>query len=248
MRFWTAVLVAVLTLGVGGFVPAAPTTHPSPLVRSHPIMNQADCPAYSGGTGILADGDFSQAVDPGNNYPDFRKGSLFAPDWSVSKSNINFYGSTSFGYPAGYCAVDLDGSPGAGAIRHNAFATTKGEMYTVTFLFSGDGFGCYGQSPPLKTMLVKADAQFQTFTWNTADGNTAQNDDWGQESWSFQARGQSAVMTFRSEDPKASNCGPVVAAISVTQNSSTAAALRGGSPWNSWYSNARTGEDGGLRL
>jgi hypothetical protein len=42
----------------------------------------------AGGTGILPDGDFSQAIDPEQKGPTYKKGYVFAPDWEISKGNI----------------------------------------------------------------------------------------------------------------------------------------------------------------
>lgn len=68
----------------------------------------SDCPALSGGTGILTDGDFSQTADPESNNPTYYKGHVFAPNWVVYKRNIDFNGSTYWDM-AGLCSVDLDG-------------------------------------------------------------------------------------------------------------------------------------------
>jgi hypothetical protein len=54
------------------------------------------CPALSGGTGILPDGDFSQAADPPTLGDDDKKGIVFAPDWEVSQRTIDFMGTTSW--------------------------------------------------------------------------------------------------------------------------------------------------------
>lgn len=73
----------------------------------------------------------------------------------------------------------------------------------------------------VKEMAVKAAGQSGTFTWNTASGNDAQNGDWQQDAWSFTADGPTAKVEFESLDPNKGKalCGPVVAAISVTQTS-----------------------------
>src|ERR1700723_4676692 len=46
------------------------------------------CPALPGGTGILVDGDFSEATDPGNQFIEPHKGQVFAPEWDVVKRNV----------------------------------------------------------------------------------------------------------------------------------------------------------------
>jgi len=66
-------------------------------------------------------------------------------------------------------------------------------------------------------MQVSAAGQAQQFTWNTASGNSANNGVFQTQTWSFAANGPTATLQFTSLDPKKSGCGPVVAAISVTQ-------------------------------
>jgi Protein of unknown function (DUF642) len=95
---------------------------------------------------------------------------------------------------------------------HRPFATTAGYMYTVTFLFSGNGKA----GPTVKVMEVSAAEQTQQFTWDTSNNNNAQNGDYQIESWTFMANGPKARLSFRSLDPKKSPSGPVIAAISVT--------------------------------
>jgi hypothetical protein len=184
------------------------------LRRMSPLSN---CPAYSGGTGILVDGDFSQAPDPGDHWPNFTKGQSFAPDWVVAKRNIDFAGSTAWGYNAGFCSVDLDGWK-AGAIEYGGISTKRGATYTVTWEFSGNDFSCSNGSPVVKQMRVKAGKASQSFAWDTSSGNTVQNGDWAVETWNFQASGRLTVLSFLSEDPRTSNCGPVVGPVSVTQS------------------------------
>jgi choice-of-anchor C domain-containing protein len=182
--------------------------------RTHFVRPFASlCPAYPGGTGLLVDGDFSQATDPGSSLPTFKNGHTFAPDWVVFHKNINLYGSTAWNPQTGFCSVDVDGQK-PGGIEHSAFATTTGATYTVSFLLSGNG-AC---GPTVKQMLIGAAGQSQQFTWDISNSNDAQHNQWAPESWSFQANSSSAVLTFLSQDPKRNACGPVVAAISVTQN------------------------------
>lgn len=58
---------------------------------------------------------------------------------------------------------------------------------------------------------------FTQFTWNTSDGNDAQHGHFAQETWVFKAYHVSTTLSFESKEP-VGNCGPLVAAISVTRN------------------------------
>ena len=125
------------------------------------------CPASPSGTGILPDGDFSQAIEPNGDQIE-KRGQKFAPDWTVKKHNIDFL-SSSYWNMNGLCSVDIDGYLKTGAIETHAFATQKKTTYIVTFLMSGNG-GC---GPTIKTLKVSANGHGITFTWNTASGNEA---------------------------------------------------------------------------
>jgi len=69
-------------------------------------------------------------------------------------------------------------------------------------------------------MLIEAAGQSEQLTWDTSSGHDAQNGDFEQETWSFTATGSRTGLKFESLDPKPRRavCGPVIGAISVTQN------------------------------
>jgi hypothetical protein len=164
-------------LGLGASIALITTCVASagPMTRMNAIhakqfASSQNCPAYQGGTGILTDGDFSQAaLPPTGSTNGIPRGMEFAPDWIVKGRTIDFAGTS--GWPptaAPYCSVDLDGTPGPGGIEHSAFASQRGEMYTVSFQLSGNG-AC---GPTVKTMLIKAAKQFATFTWDISNATT----------------------------------------------------------------------------
>jgi hypothetical protein len=169
------------------------------------------CPTVASGTGILADGDFHEAPDPGY-YQTYYKGQGFAPGWKVTTESIDLYGGTVNKFPGGVCSIDLDGQQ-AGGIEHALFRTTKGAMYTVSFWFSGND----GAGPEIKNMEVEAAGQSETLQWNDANGGP-ENGDYDSETWSFTAASASTTLRFRSLDAKNDSHRPVVAAIAVTQN------------------------------
>jgi choice-of-anchor C domain-containing protein len=199
--------VAIAVAGAGASAGATVL----PQVQSVAARFATTCPAYSGGSGLLADGDFSQAPYPGSMWVTYYRGATFAPDWEVTRKSIDFAGGY-FDTPEGLCSVDLDGDLSLGGIVHAPFATVSGTKYEVTFLFSGNGFSV----PTVKTMLAKAAGQSAQFTWDVSGGNDAKNGDFLTESFTFTADRPETRLTFRSQDPKGSCCGPVVAAISVT--------------------------------
>jgi hypothetical protein len=171
-------------------------------------------PALSGGTGLLPDGDFSEAPQPAPTYaPIYRKRSVFAPDWVVSRRNINFQSSLYWDVD-GLCSVDLDGNYAVGGIKTNPFTLPAGS-YTLSFVLSGNG----GGPPTIKQMKVIVGVQLTTFDWNISSGNDAQDGDYTTETWNFtKTKSGSTVLRFVSQDPKGSTYGPVVAGIAIAQN------------------------------
>ncbi|MGC9993506.1 MAG: choice-of-anchor tandem repeat GloVer-containing protein [Candidatus Cybelea sp.] len=174
-------VVAAMLAGCGGSPPpiGAPGAMASVFARHVRMASgSGNCPALPGGTGILPDGDLSQAADPPNLGYDDKKGIVFAPDWEVSKRTIDFMGTTSWDGDGvdGYCSVDLDGWH-AGAITSAAFSTTTGASYTLSFVFSGND----GSPPTIKTMKVSIDHQFTTYTWDTSGGYSIENGDYTTE-------------------------------------------------------------------
>jgi hypothetical protein len=130
------ICMAVILAGCSAPQPVIGAAAISPA-RSKAATSSHYCPAYSGGTGVPSDGDFSEATEP---YPYFTqpyKGSVFAPDWEVARRDIDF-NSSNYWNIDGLCSVDMDGSA-PGAIEASAFSTTPGADYTVTFLLSGNG-------------------------------------------------------------------------------------------------------------
>jgi|HubBroStandDraft_2_1064218.scaffolds.fasta_scaffold181892_1 hypothetical protein len=220
MRAWIAGVFMLVSVGFVLPAVAVPIKTrpalPAPRVPS-PMATEGYCPAWPGGSGILPDGDFSGAPEPnGGDEYGLQKGEVFAPDWVVTgPKNIDFYGlNAQWLAPNGVCSVDLDGTPGRGGMRHNAFPTTRGATYTVTFEFSANG----GGQPTVKTLFVRSGEQRTSFTWDTSGGNCAQNGDWKTETWQFRATATTSMLHFESGDRHAGYWGPVVAAVSVTQN------------------------------
>ncbi|MGA9418435.1 MAG: DUF642 domain-containing protein [Candidatus Cybelea sp.] len=219
--------VAILA-GCGGSQAqmAAPSVVSPAASHVRTASGSGNCPALPGGTGILTDGDFSQAPDPGSEQG-LPAGTKFASDWVVSERTIDFYGSdVSWDEPHGLCSVDLDGSgtEGVGAIRHGRVRTTVDATYTVGFILSGNVNCAQGQgNPRIKRLLVEAVGVGrmigQVFDWRTAHGHDAQHGDFKMERWRFTAFSTETSFVFQSLDrPDKSNCGPVVAGISVSES------------------------------
>lgn len=220
-----ASMAVVLLVGCGGS-PALVNSgiNPASHVRAQ-SGSYRYCPALPGGTGILTDGDFSQAPDPGSRQG-IPVGTKFAPDWVVGERTIDFYGSdVSWDEPYGLCSVDLDGSghAGVGAIRHGPVKTTFDAAYTIGFIISGNTNCARGQgNPRVKRLLVEAVSRTRTigqvFSWNTAHSHDAQHGDFAMVRWHFTALSDRTSFVFQSLDrPDHSNCGPIVAGMAVNE-------------------------------
>jgi uncharacterized protein DUF642 len=174
------------------------------------------CVAWPAGSGLLKDGDFSLATNPGDIQEAIPAGTKFAPKWvSLGPQTIDFYGNQNpdWSAPNGVCNVDLDGTPGPGGIQ-TSFTAAVASSYTLTFEMSANAT-C---GPAIKVVLLKASGgQSTTLQWNTANGNDAENGVWDQETWQFAATKRHMVISFESEDPEG-NCGALIAAASVTKS------------------------------
>ena len=174
-----------------------------------------NCPSWPGGAGLLPDGDFSR--EWGATVGGIGSGKMFAPHWtSGGPQTIDFIGYVGGPWhgPKGVCSVDLDGTPGPGSIVHDTVPTKVHRSYILKFHFSGNG-ACGSM---VQRMVVQAGSQSATYTWDTKHYNDAQHGQWLQETFTFNALGTSVTPSFTSADPSGGNCGPVVAAITMSRN------------------------------
>jgi hypothetical protein len=209
-----AAALAVAGCSTAGGPSAVPAGATQPATqKARPQTTAGDCPANPSGTGILPDGDFSQAIEPNGDQIE-KKGKKFAPGWSVKKHDIGFV-SSSYWNMHGLCSVDIDGHSKTGTIGTHTFTTQKNTTYAVTFLMSGNG-SC---GPVTKTLKVSANGHGTTFSWNTAGGNDVQNGYYGLESLTFKANKTTAQVEFTSKDPAGSSCGAVIAGAAVNVGS-----------------------------
>jgi hypothetical protein len=232
-RFALTIGAAALFAGCGGSQLPNTLRQPSAGIpssfearRFSATQASTNCPSKPNGNGILTDGDFSQAPDPGS-WQGIPVGTKFAPDCVVSERTIDFYGSgVSWEEPYGLCSVDLDGSgrAGVGAITHASVKTTVNATYTIGFIMSGNA-NCKRRqgNPRVKRLLVEALSRNGTigkvFSWNTAHQHDAQHGDFAKVLWHFTALSDKTSFVFQSLDrPDYSNCGPIVAGMAVKEH------------------------------
>jgi hypothetical protein len=211
-KTFTVLTVALALAGCSSL--GEPSAVPGGVAQSatyaaRPQTTSGYCSGNPSGTGILPDGDFSQAMEPNGDQLE-KRGKKFAPDWTVKKHDIGFV-SSSYWNMNGLCSVDMDANSKTGTIETHPFTTKKNTTYAVTFLMSGDG-SC---GPTTKTLKVSANGHGTTFIWNTANGNDVQSGYYGLESLTFKANKTTAQVEFASKDPAGSSCGAVIAGAAV---------------------------------
>jgi Protein of unknown function (DUF642) len=202
-----ALLAGCSSPAQSGFGGAAPQIAPMSALPAATTY----CPSMPRGSGLLPDGDFSQAAQPGGDVVEY-KGDVFAPDWIVTKGDVDFLDSTYWDM-AGLCSIDIDGYFATGGIESTGFVTKKGAHYTLSFVLSGNG-NC---PPTVKQMKVEASGSSTIVDWNTAGGFDVQDGNYSLVNWPFTAQKSTTEIAFISQDPKASSCGAVIAGIEVTK-------------------------------
>lgn len=214
LRFGRLLPALVLLAGCVSSPVGSPSAGVVPsMVARAPLASSAHCPQYRKGSGLLSDGDFHEAKNPGPYYLTFSKGQSLAPFWKVTKLNINLAGTMFWNFD-GLCSVDLDGQSAVGAIAHHGFATKKGALYTVSFLMSGNSY-C---GSAVKKMKVVAGDKSVLYKWDTSGGHSIQYGIVAPRHFQFTATAQTTTLVFDSLDEAGSGCGPVIGAIALTKS------------------------------
>lgn len=155
-------------------------------------------------------GDFAEIVAP----------SAIIPCWFVNAGAIDVVSNFNYKASQGTFAVDLSGTPTAGAIEQT-FSTVVGTEYLVAFDFAGNPNG----DPGIKHMRVSAAGQSQDFSFDTTN-KTPAHPGWVREFWSFTATGTSTTLEFSSLELQVpTDYGPTIDNIEVTPEPSTLALL-----------------------
>ena len=165
--------------------------------------------ASGGGTGtnLLQNGSFEQ---PGGGDVLGATGT-FVTGWVIPSGKNVDYLNTYWTSSDGTHSIDLDGTPGAGAIAQT-FATTAGTQYTVTFDMAGNP----NAGPTVKQMQLQAAGQTSSVFTFDITGKTPTNMGWVTKTWCFTASSSSTTLEFDSLDGSSSNYGPALDNVRVT--------------------------------
>ena len=159
------------------------------------------------GGNLLVNGSFEQ---PGsNNWSGLGRGSTYITGWVVTRDTVD-YQSTVLPCSHEYFCLDLDGTPGFGAIAQT-FATAPGASYTVAFDLGGNPDG----PPTVKQLRVSAAGQQADFSFDTS-GRSRSNMGWTTKTWSFTASSTQTTLEFASLDTTGGLTGPLLDNVRVT--------------------------------
>lgn len=164
---------------------------------------------------LIVNGGFEQPVVGHGSYTTIPTGSLDLTGWTVVSGSVDAV-STGF-FPAfeGNQCLDLDGST-AGAIEQ-AFTTSVGSSYTLTFMYANNAIG--GTDPA--SAEISLSGQISSDLLNqviTHSGSTRGNMNYLAFSFSFIANSGTTTVRFTSLDPSGSLGGIVLDAVSVASN------------------------------
>ncbi len=159
-----------------------------------------------GGTvGAFTNGSFE--LPGAGQVTNLPRGSTLITGWVVSRDNVDLVAGAFSCSQGNYC-IDLDGSTNGELAQ--AFATTVGTTYTVTFDMAGNPSGT-----PVKRLQVSADNAFQEYTFDTT-GRTPSNMGWTTKTFTFTATTPTMVLAFNSLSAAGSNAGPAIDNVRVT--------------------------------
>ena len=169
---------------------------------------------------LLTNGSFETGTDP-VAFTNLASGSTAITGWIVANGNIDYIG-TIWVSSDGSRSLDLEGSSGTCVVPTNCpggikqdFSTVASQQYQVTFDLAGNPNPSDVPSiPVIKTVLVSAAGQSQTFTFDTT-GHSLSSMGWVTDSWTFTASGTTTTLEFDSADSPATGFGPALDNVSV---------------------------------
>lgn len=160
--------------------------------------------AYELAPNLLMNGSFEAGESPGG-YLTLKPGTQSIGGWQVMKGSIDYIG-TYFKASEGGRSIDLDGTPGAGAIQQ-AFKTTPGHLYRLTFDVSVNP-QC---APNAKSLGITVAGVSHRLS------NVTQSSSWVNTEYQFVAMSERTTLRFDSlDEPSAEvSCGVLLDNVAV---------------------------------
>lgn len=154
--------------------------------------------AWPAHANLFVNGSFEESgpLGPQLNFP---VGSTDITGWTVINGTVDYMDSDNsdpglhWQAVEGARSIDLAGSPGVGGIEQS-ISTVAGADYTVSFALAGNPTPS-GSNPPIKTLMVSAAGQSETFTFDTT-GKTFTEMGWEHRHWTFTATDTVTTVTF----------------------------------------------------
>ncbi|WP_030057013.1 MULTISPECIES: choice-of-anchor C family protein [Streptomyces] len=154
------------------------------------------------------DGSFESPKAPANAFTEFNTGQVIGP-WKVVGGSVDLTGAGFWQVAEGDQSLDLNGAT-SGTITQ-AFTTTPGTTYSVTYALAGNPAG----GTVLRTGRVTIDGQsFQDFTFDVTGKTRAAMGYVGRQ-FTFVAQNSSTTLGFAST--VAGPYGPVIDNVQVTE-------------------------------
>ena len=161
---------------------------------------------------LLVNASFEEGPDAGDFLP-LDAGSTDIKGWTVTRAQIDYIGGH-WKSADGNRSLDLHGSPGLGGIKQ-AFATTKGRKYKVTFSIAANP-NFQPDAGSVKVLCVRAAGKKEAFSFD-ATGKTVQEMGWVAKTWEFTADADETTLEFHTLETEDASCGPALDNVSVVE-------------------------------
>jgi len=160
---------------------------------------------------MLKNGSFESGPKVGPvGFAVLKKGTDVLPGWKVTKGTIDYAKKDLFAIVDGNFCIDVDGTPGPGAISQT-IATVPGTTYIVEFLLSGNA-----NDPAVRRLRVKAAGQSQDFSHDVRGSDNANLMEWDKQQFRFTAKAPLTIIEFESLSSSGCLYGPLLDAVFVT--------------------------------
>jgi choice-of-anchor C domain-containing protein len=182
----------------------------SAIILSFWVLSFVGCAATTSAN-LIENGSFKLGPDVGSGFATYAKDSSAIPGWTVTMGTVDVIGSDWHDADGDGRSIDLDGTPGPGALAQS-FGTVPGAEYKVAFSLASNP-QC---APPVKRLTVTVGSTTKRFTFSSAKASTSAMG-WVNISFPFVATGKTSTLMFTSTDPAGSLCGPAIDSVSVTR-------------------------------
>jgi choice-of-anchor C domain-containing protein len=161
---------------------------------------------------LLVNGSFEEGPDAGDFLP-LESGSTDIKGWTVTRAQVDYIGGH-WKSAEGNRSLDLHGSPGLGGVKQ-AFATTKGRKYKVTFSMAANP-NFQPEAGPVKFLCVRAAGKKEAFSFDAA-GKTVGEMGWVTKTWEFTAVDDETTLEIHTLETEDMSCGPALDNVSVVE-------------------------------